>query len=162
MILSLIVAVARNGVIGCAGKLPWHLSDDLKRFKRLTTGHTVIMGRKTFESIGKPLPNRRNVVLTRQPGFAAPGVEVCRTLPEALALLPGEDEVFVIGGAEVYRQTWPLAQRLHLTRVEAEVPGDACLPEFDLCGWELLEEESHPVDARHAYPFRYQLYRRRE
>ncbi len=130
MILSIIVAVAQNGVIGQGNKLPWHIPEDLKRFKQLTTGHAVIMGRKTYESIGKPLPNRKNIVITRQPGYDAPGTFVVSSLQEAIQLSSqwDDEEAFVIGGAEIYRQTIPLADRIYLTIVRQDVAGDTLFP----------------------------------
>lgn len=131
MTLSLIVAVSENGVIGRANRLPWRLPEDLQRFRRLTTGHPVIMGRKTFESIGKPLPGRTSIVVSRTERF--PGTITARSLDEALeeaARAPGADATFVIGGGEVYREALPLAARIHLTRVHARVDGDATFPEL--------------------------------
>jgi dihydrofolate reductase len=141
-----------RGVIGRAGGLPWRLPDDLKRFKALTLGKTVIMGRKTFESIGRPLPQRRNIVVTRDPRFAALGIEVAASLEAALALCRQEPEVMVIGGAEIYRAALPLADKIELTRVEAEVDGDVHFPALDLAEWRESAREQHPADARHVYP----------
>jgi len=159
-LVSLVVAMARNGVIGKDGGLPWHLPDDLKHFKRLTLDHTVIMGRKTFEEIRRPLANRRNVVISRNPDFRPSGVTVVPSLAEALALGATEDEVFVIGGGEIYRQALPLADRLDLTVVHADVDGDTTFPPFDVNGWVLESEEDHPADPRHAWPFSFRAYRR--
>ena len=125
MKLIIIAAIARNRVIGRDGKLPWHLSEDLKRVKRLTTGHTLLMGRKTWNSLGKPLPNRRNVVLTRHP---IPGVETYASIPAALEALKGEEKVFVFGGAEVFRALLDKADEMYLTIVDQEVEGDALFP----------------------------------
>src|SRR5262245_37513826 len=126
MRISLIAAMAENGVIGRGGQLPWRLEADLARFKQLTMGHTVIMGRKTWESIGRPLPGRRMIVVTRQGRYAADGIEVAGNLEAALeaARVAGEEEAFIIGGAEVYRQALPLADRLYMTLVLAEIEGD--------------------------------------
>src|SRR3954468_18964811 len=128
MRVSLIAAVAENGVIGHDGGLPWHLSDDLRRFKQLTMGHTIIMGRRTWESIGRPLPGRRTVVVTRQPNYRLedPTVTVASNLEQGLktAKNAGDDEAFIVGGAELYRAALPAADRLYLTRVDAEVDGD--------------------------------------
>jgi dihydrofolate reductase len=126
--LALIVAVARNRVIGKGGKLPWHISEDLKRFKRLTTGHTVLMGRKTFASIGRPLPNRRNVVISSTP---QPGVETYRSISEALESLKGEEKVFVIGGGQLYAFLLDSADELYLTLVDQGVEGDTFFPPYE-------------------------------
>lgn len=155
MRVSLIAAVARNGVIGRDGRLPWHLPADLKRFRRLTTGHHVIMGRRTFESIGKPLAGRTNLVLSRDPALRPFGVEVLRSLEEALQLAKrrGEEEAFVIGGSEVYRRALPLADRIYLTRVGADVEGDVRFPSLDPGEWTEKTDEVHSPDREHAVPF---------
>lgn len=160
MRLSLVAAVAENGVIGREGDLPWHLPEDLKAFKRRTVGHTLVMGRKTFDSIGRPLPRRRSVVLSRNPELEIPGAETAGSLEEALERLAGEEEVFVVGGAEVYRRALPKADRLLLTRVHASVEGDTFFPEIDPDAWRLAEEERHPADEKHAFPFSFQTYER--
>jgi dihydrofolate reductase len=162
VIVSLIVAVAENGVIGRAGKLPWHLPDDLKRFKALTMGHTIVMGRKTFESIGKPLPGRRNVVLTRDRSFLRDGLVVVHNLADGLRGLDGEDQIFVVGGAEVYRQAIPEADRIYQTLVHSEIDGDTSFTEFDSSDWDLLEEELHDIDAGHADGFSFRVLLRRK
>ena len=139
MKLAVIVAVAHNRVIGRGGKLPWHISEDLKRFKRLTTGHTVLMGRKTFESIGRPLPNRRNVVISSTP---QPGVETYRTIPEALKALQGEEKVFVIGGGQLYACLLDSADELYLTLVDQDIEGDTIFPHYEqLLGTHFREVE---------------------
>lgn len=135
--LSLIAAVASNGVIGSDNTLPWRLPEDLKRFKALTLGHPVVMGRKTYESIGRPLPGRRNIVITRDATYAADGCETANSLETALAACNATtDEVFVIGGAQIYAEALPLAQRLYLTEIRREFPGDARFPVFDRIGWQ--------------------------
>jgi dihydrofolate reductase len=144
--VALIAAVAANGVIGRDNRLPWRLPADLRRFKELTMGHALVMGRRTYESIGRPLPGRVTVVLTRDPAFMAPpGALAARSLEEALAAAaaatPGAGEVFVAGGAEVYAQALPRADRLYLTRVEAEVEGDARFPDLDPARWRLAAAE---------------------
>lgn len=161
-VVSLVVAVAENGVIGRQGGLPWRLPDEIRHFKRLTTGHTVIMGRRTFDEIRAPLANRRNIVVTRNPAFAPPGVEVAASLVEALRLAAGEPEVFVVGGAEIYRLAIPLAQRLYLTRIHAAVEGDTHFPAWNPAEWRLHSEEHHPADARHRYAFTIRRYERVE
>jgi len=160
VIVSLVAAVAENRVIGRGGGLPWQLPDDLKRFKAVTLDHTVIMGRKTFEEIRQPLANRRNVVISRDPSFQPRGVTVVPSLEEALALGATEDEVFVIGGGEIFRLALDRADRLYLTIVHAEIEGDTLFPAFDEAAWVLEEEERHEADERHAYPFTFRNYRR--
>lgn len=162
MTISLIVAIAENGVIGRDGGLPWRLPDDLKRFKALTMGHPMLMGRKTWESLGaRPLPGRRHLVLTRQAGYRATGAEVVHTVDEALALLgDGDDELFVIGGAELYRLCLPRASRLYLTRVHASPAGDTSLPDLELGAWRLISQEYHPADERHPLAFSFCHYDR--
>jgi dihydrofolate reductase len=160
MIVSLVAAMAENRVIGRAGGLPWHLPDDLKRFKRLTVDHTVIMGRKTFDEIKRPLANRRNVVISRDRSLAAQGVTVVPDLDEALALGATEREVFVIGGGEIFRLALSRADRLYLTVVHAEVEGDTWFPRFDEAAWALEEDVFHPADQRHEYSFSFRTYRR--
>lgn len=143
MKLAIIAAVARNRGIGLAGKMPWHLSEDLRRFKRITTGHAILMGRKTWESLGRPLANRRNVVLSRTP---VPGVETYASLDAALAALSQEELVFVIGGGEIYRQTLEKADRLYLTIVDGEAEADTFFPEYEhLLGgrFTLVAREDH-------------------
>jgi len=130
MIISLVVAMARNRVIGRAGTIPWDLPADRRRFRELTMGHSLIMGRKTFESIGRPLPGRETIVVTRQAGYRAAGCLVAHSLAEALAQARGSDEVFVCGGGELYREALPLAGRLYLTLLAAEVEGDTFFPEL--------------------------------
>ncbi len=150
--ISLVVAMARNRVIGSNNALPWHLSEDLKRFKATTLGKPILMGRRTFESIGKPLPGRRNIVLTRDPAWRAEGVDVVRSVEEALALTCGTPELAVIGGAEIYRLTIPFAARIYLTRVEADVAGDTLFPELDTAQWSETQAGRHPADDRNQYP----------
>jgi dihydrofolate reductase len=152
--ISFVVAVARNGVIGREGGLPWHISSDLKRFKEITMGKPVIMGRKTWDSLPrKPLPGRRNIVITRQPGFPAEGAEVVATPEEALSLCAGAPEVAVIGGGEVYRLFWPIVDRLYLTEVDLEVEGDTHFPDLDPAEWREVAREVHPRSARDSAAF---------
>ena len=142
----------RSGVIGRDGDLPWHLSADLKRFKQLTMGHHIIMGRKTFQSIGRLLPGRTTVVVTRQPDFQAAGAIVTHNLHDAIAAARDDDEAFIIGGAEIYRQALPLVDRIYLTEVEADVAGDVRFPEFDRSQWTVVERSGHPADQRNDHP----------
>jgi dihydrofolate reductase len=165
MRLVLIAAMASNRVIGADNRLPWHLPPDLRRFKQLTMGHTLLMGRKTFASIGRALPGRLTVVVSRDPAFAAPpGVLAASSLPAALALASQSaqgGDVFVAGGAEIYRQTLPQASRLHLTRIERAFAGDACFPEIPTEEWTLREDgapETGPPPEE--LPYRFQIYER--
>jgi dihydrofolate reductase len=135
--VTLVAAVARNGVIGADGGLPWHLPDDLRRFKALTMGHTMIMGRRTFESIGRALPGRVSIVVTRDASWTAPGVTVAHSVDEALALAGPQTEVMVVGGGDVYRQTMAVADRLEITHVDADAVGDTSFPEIDPAEWQL-------------------------
>lgn len=139
--ITIVAALARNRVIGRGNRMPWHISDDLKRFKALTLGYPVVMGRKTFQSIGKPLPGRDNFVITRSSAFAAPGCRVLHSLAEALTAAQGAAEVFVIGGAEIYALALPLADRLQLTEVDAAIEGDAYFPDFDRSIWREVSRE---------------------
>ncbi|MFI4866389.1 MAG: dihydrofolate reductase [Steroidobacterales bacterium] len=149
--VALVVAMADNGVIGKGGGLPWHLPDDLKYFKMVTFGKPVLMGRRTFESIGKPLPGRRNLVMTRAETAAVPGVEYVDSVEQARSLAAGAAELCVIGGAEVFALALPLATRIYLTRVHAQVTGDVCFPLRDFSRWRESDSLSHAADARHAY-----------
>jgi dihydrofolate reductase len=151
--LVLVAAVARNGVIGADGALPWRLPADLQHFKALTLGKPILMGRRTWESLGRALPGRRNLVVTRQPGYAAPGAEVFPTPADALAACAGVPEVMVIGGGELYAQLLPRADVLELTEVAAEVPGDARFPAFDRACWREVSRTAHPADERHAHAY---------
>ena len=155
--LSLITAVSENGVIGKGNRLPWQISSDLKRFKRLTMGHTLILGRKTFESIGRPLPGRDIVVLTRSEGCDFPGVRVAHSIDEALQYASLDNEPYVGGGAQIYARTLPLAERIHLTRVHATIQGDVLFPKIDPEEWKLTSEEKFPADARNEYSTTYQI-----
>ncbi|MFT3907439.1 MAG: dihydrofolate reductase [Steroidobacteraceae bacterium] len=148
--VTLVVAAARNGVIGREAQLPWQLPDDLKHFKAVTLGKPVIMGRKTFESIGRPLPGRRNLVLSRSEASLPAGVERVASLEEALQRCAQVEEVCVIGGGEIFRLALPLATRVELTRVQADVPGDVHFPEL-APPWHELARSEHGVDARHAH-----------
>lgn len=154
----LVAAVAANGVIGGNGTLPWHLPEDLKHFKALTLGHPVIMGRKTWESLGKPLPGRENIVITRSPGFEAPGASVASSLDAALALCLGEPVVFVIGGGELYGAALPIADRLVLTEIQREFAGDVRFPRFDRTAWR--ETQRRPQTGADGLRFDFVLYER--
>jgi dihydrofolate reductase len=158
---SLIVAAAENGVIGRGNRLPWHLPADLAHFKRTTLGHPVIMGRRTWESIGKPLPGRRNIVVSRTPGFAAPGCEVAPDLATAYARSQDEPEVFVIGGTQLYEAALPGADRIYLTRVLASVEGDARFPDLRPDAWHEESLGEHAADERNAHGLRFVLLERK-
>ncbi len=151
-LISLIVAVAQNGVIGRDNGMPWHLPDDLKRFKFLTMGKPMLMGRKTFDAIGKPLPGRTSLVLTRSRDWSAPGAITIQSLDEAVERAADGPELVVVGGAEIYRLALPLARRIYLTRVLASVQGDTVFPQLDAQAWRETHRELHPADERHAYP----------
>jgi len=161
MKISLVVAVSENHAIGKNNQLLWHLPADLKHFKQITSGHTIIMGRKTYDSIGKPLPNRRNIVITRQSGLQIEGVEVVGSLEEATALCPTENEVFVIGGAEIYKSALPLAQKIYLTTVHQSFEADAFFPEIDPKVWIETERESHAPDEKNAFGYTFSTLQRR-
>ena len=158
--LSLIVAVAQNGVIGDRNALLWHISEDLKHFKALTSGHPVVMGRKTYESLGRPLPNRTNVVISRQE-LEIPGCRVVHSLDEALALFPGDEEVFIIGGAQIYAEALPRADRFYLTRVFHDYEGDTRFPEWDEAQWRLVSSEAFPCGRESPWPFTFECWERR-
>lgn len=152
--ISLVYAQSRNGIIGRDGGLPWHISSDLKRFKELTMGKPVIMGRKTWDSLPrKPLPGRINIIMTRQKGFAAEGAVVVATIGEALHHAGNAQEVCVIGGAEIYRQFEGLAQRIYLTEVELDAEGDAYAPKLDFGEWQQVSAEHHQQGPRDDAPF---------
>ncbi|PSJ38688.1 type 3 dihydrofolate reductase [Zobellella taiwanensis] len=159
MRISLIVAMTREGVIGKDNRMPWHLPADLAYFKRITLGKPVVMGRHTFESIGRPLPGRRNVVVSRSLESAPEGTELVDSPAAALALLDRAEEVMIIGGGQLYGAFLPLASRLYLTRIEASLEGDTCFPALDT-GWRLLSETVHPADERNAYDCRFQCWER--
>lgn len=162
MKLSLISAVATNGIIGNKGQLPWSLPDDLKHFKAVTLGKPVIMGDVTFESLGRPLPGRTNIVMTLKPDYVAEGAVVVRSKEEAVqaAANSGADEVFIIGGSTIYKLFLNDVQRMYLTEVNGDVEGDASFPDFDKTAWSETSREHHPADERHAYPFDFVVYDR--
>jgi dihydrofolate reductase len=157
MRLSLIVAMSENGVIGREGELPWRLSADLQRFKKLTMGHHIVMGRKTFNSIGRILPGRTSVVLTRQAGWTAEGAVTANSLDEALRIAKDDDEVFIIGGAQLYDQALPHVDRLYLTLVNATVSGDTTFSEFEPGDWKVIEKTEHPSDERNEHPHTFMI-----
>ncbi|MBY0266115.1 MAG: dihydrofolate reductase [Burkholderiales bacterium] len=158
--LSMIVAMAKNRVIGADGKIPWHLPNELQLFKRVTMGHHIIMGRKTFDSIGRLLPGRTTVIVTRQKDYAVAGAKVAHSLDAAVALCAGDDEIFVIGGGELYRAALPQADRIYLTVVEVEPSGDTKMPEFEGKNWLLTSTQRFYKDERHAHDYRFEVHDR--
>lgn len=162
MIVSLIVAVGRRDEIGKDGVMPWHLPADLKHFKAMTLGKPVLMGRKTLDAIGRPLPGRRNLVLTRDPLFSVAGCERVGSLDEALVRAAPAAELMVIGGGEVYRLAWPRAERVYLTRIQAEVDGaDTFFPPMRDTEWRQVSRDDHMSDAKNPYAYSFSLYERR-
>ena len=166
--VALIWAMSRNRVIGRDNALPWHLPNDLTFFKRSTLGHPTIMGRKTFDSVGRrPLPGRRNLIVTRDTEFEADGVDICHSLAEALELAQHQaavdsvDTVFVAGGSAIYAEALPLADRLYLTLIDATIEGDAFFPDYDESQFQCDQEHAYPADERHSHPYRITLWSRR-
>ena len=153
--ISVIVAVAQNGVIGGGNTLLWHISEDLRRFKSITMGHPVIMGRRTFESVGRPLPGRTNVVVSRREDYTPEGVTVVRSLEEAFALFPQEEEIFLTGGGQIYAQAMPLADKLYLTTVEKDYDGDTRFPDWNRDEWRQVSCERHDCGKNYPYPFEF-------
>jgi len=160
MTISIIVAIAQNHAIGKDNKLLWHLPNDLKYFKTKTSGHTVIMGRKTFDSVGKPLPKRRNIVITRQQ-IKIDGCEVVSSLEDALALCQTEDEVFIVGGAEIYRQAMAVTDRIYVTIIHQDFDGDTYFPEIEQSIWKETEREDHQPDEKNKLPYSFITLERR-
>lgn len=158
--IALIAAVARNGVIGLRGQLPWRLPDDLKHFRALTTGHAIVMGRKTWDSIGRALPERQNIVVSRQCDFGAPGCVVAHGVPEAIGLAALPSPVFVIGGEAVYRDALPLADLMFLTEIDRDFPGDARFPEFDRAQWRETSREPRRLDGEAGFAYDFASYSR--
>ena len=158
--IIMIAAVAENFALGKDNELVWHLPDDFKRFKQLTTNHYIIMGRKTFESFPKPLPNRTHVIRTRQQDYAAEGCLVVANLADALAMVPKDENAFVIGGGEIYALALPFTDVIELTKVHAHFEADTFFPEIDAKQWKLVSEEYHPKDEKHLFDFTYETYRR--
>lgn len=157
LLISLIVAIAQNRTIGVAGRLPWHLPDDLQRFKQLTMGQTLLMGRKTYQSIGRPLPGRETIILSRDPDFSAAGCRVVASLTEGIAAAQTE-QLFICGGEDIYRQTLPLVEKIYLTELLAEVPGDTFFPELPEGEFALLQSEALVDNGR---PCRFTIWQRR-
>ena len=149
--------MAKNRVIGANNRIPWHLPNELKLFKNLTMGHHIVMGRKTYDSIGRLLPGRTTVIVTRQKDYTVPGAIVTHTIEEALDAARADDEIFVIGGAEIFRETLPIADRIYLTIVDAEPAGDTFMPEFDSSAWRETSAQQFDPDEKHAHGFRFSV-----
>lgn len=159
--IALVAAMDEGGVIGQKGKLPWHLPEDLRRLKALTLGGALIMGRKNYQSIGRPLPGRRNIVLTRNRHFQAPGCEVVHTKEEALEACRHEERVFIFGGAEIYQLFLPEVERMYITRIHHCFPGDTHFPQIDWSEWQEVEREEGRVDEKNPYPHTFLVYDRK-
>jgi dihydrofolate reductase len=157
----LIAATSLNNALGKDNKIIWHLPDDFKRFKELTSGHYIIMGRKTFESFPKPLPNRTHVVITRQKNYNPEGCIVVNSIEEAFSICPKNEDSFLIGGAEIYELGLPYVDKIELTLINDNFEADAFLPKIDFSKWELIQEENHPKDEKHAHEFSFQTYLKR-
>ncbi|GEM65022.1 dihydrofolate reductase [Sphingobacterium faecium NBRC 15299] len=159
--ITLIVAATENNVIGKGNKMPWHLPNDLKYFKKNTLEHSVVMGRKTFESLGKPLPDRRNIILTRDMIAKSDEVDIANSFQEVLNYCRDEREIFIIGGGEIFKQTLPFADKVLLTRLQTTIEGDAYFPDLPAQEWELESEEKHVKDEKHAFDYSFQVYVRK-
>ena len=161
MRLSIVVAMDSNRLIGKDNGLPWHLPADLAFFKKLTTGNTILMGRKTFDSIGRPLPNRCNIIITRNADIEIAGCEVVNSIEKALSLVQSETEVMVIGGAKLYQQILPIADRLYITQVEGEFDGDTYFPPYDEKNWRQVSCESHLADKKNNHPCHFVVFEKK-
>jgi dihydrofolate reductase len=153
--------MAKNRVIGANNKIPWHLPNELRLFKSLTMGHPIVMGRRTYESIDRLLPGRTTVIVTRQRDYQVPGAIVANSIEEALDACKDDSEIFVIGGSDLFRETLPIADRLHLTVVDAEPQGDTFMPEIDMSAWRETSSQSFQPDEKHAHAYRYSVYDRK-
>ncbi|MGD2118760.1 MAG: dihydrofolate reductase [Chromatiales bacterium] len=159
-LISIVAAMAKNGVIGIDNRLPWHLPDDLKHFKQLTLDKTIVMGRNTWESLPGLLPRRRHIVISRRADYQAEGAEVMHSITDVLAATKDEAEIFIVGGANLYAQMLPYAQRMYLTEIDAEIDGDAFFPAWDAQQWHCEQRQLHAADERHAYAFEFLTYER--
>lgn len=159
MKVSIIAAVAENGVIGRKGKIPWHIPEDLKRFKKITTGHHIIMGRKTYESIGRPLPNRTNIVITRNKDYKAKGIKTVSSLNEALKIAKkeGEKEAMIVGGAQIYKEALPFADKIYLTKIHHKFSGDAYFPKISLLKWKKVYSKKYPKSSKNKYSYTFSI-----
>lgn len=160
--LSLIAAMARNRVIGLHNRLPWRLPADMRRFRELTTGHAIVMGRKTFDSLPRPLPNRTNIVVTRDRDYRPDGATVVHSIEDAIACADADREIFVIGGEQIYRQTLPLADRLYLTLVDSDFDGDAWFPAYDANEWREIASEQYLPDEKNPQGMKFVTLERRQ
>ncbi|PIR87747.1 MAG: dihydrofolate reductase [Candidatus Harrisonbacteria bacterium CG10_big_fil_rev_8_21_14_0_10_45_28] len=160
--ISIIVAVAENRVIGRDNNLPWRLAGDLKKFKEITTGHTIVMGRKTFESIGRALPNRVNIVITRNLAYEAPGCVVVHSLEEALKASGDDEEIFIIGGAQIFELALPIVDRIYYTEVKARPEGRVLFPDFEKAQWDLAKKEEYFQDENNEFSFDFSIYERKK
>ncbi len=160
MVTSIIVAISENGIIGREMDLPWHISADLKRFKALTMGHHIVMGRKTYESIGRLLPGRTTVIITRQSDYQIPGAIVVNSVEQALAVAADDLETFIVGGSQIYNLALPLVDTLYITRVHADVEGDTRLDAIDWSAWECESSERHSADEKNNHEYSFEIYRR--
>lgn len=158
--IALIAAMDSKGLIGVNNDIPWHIPHDLKRFKRITSGHTVIMGRKTFESLSAPLPNRRNIVVTSDRSYSKPGIEVVFSIEDALKVADRKEENFVVGGAAIYEQFLPFANKLYFTYIKGVFTGDTYFPKVDFKNWKMIEEEAHETEGENPVKFVYQTFER--
>lgn len=159
--ITIIAAVAENNALGKNNQLLWHLPDDFKRFKSITSGHFIIMGRKTFESFPKPLPNRTHIIVTRQKDYLQEGCFIVHSIEAAIAACPSHQEIFIIGGGEIYKQSIALADKIDITRVHCSFDADAFFPEIDLNHWRLDRNEFHPKDDKHIFDFSFLTYTRK-
>ncbi len=160
MVISIIVAISENGIIGREMDLPWHISADLKRFKALTMGHHIVMGRKTYESIGRLLPGRTTVIITRQSDYQIPGAIVVNSVEQALAVAADDLETFIVGGSQIYNLALPLVDTLYITRVHADVEGDTRLDAIDWSAWKCESSERHSADEKNDHEYSFEIYRR--
>jgi len=162
MIVSIIAAMAKNRTIGFKGSIPWRIPADLEHFKNLTMGHYILMGRKTYESIGGPLPGRLSVIITRQPGYKAPGCRVAHSISKALEISKKDNEVFIIGGAQIYKQFLDSVDRIYLTLIHKDFLGDVYFPKFDETAWVLVSRQDYDADKENLYPFSFLVYQRQK
>lgn len=162
MRISIIAALATNNVIGDGSRMPWHLSADLQRFKAITTGKPIIMGRKTYKSIGKPLPNRRNIVISRDKNLKIPGCEVYNSLEDALHAVKNSAEVMIIGGAEIYKQALQMAQKMYLTLIHQDFEGNVYFPKWNKEEWQEIERENFPADEKNPYAYSFVVLERKK
>lgn len=159
--ISIIAAIAKNGIIGNNNSLPWNLPVDMKYFRNTTMGHTIVMGRRNYEDIGKALPGRRNIVLTRNRNFLADNCEIAHSIDEIMRMIDKKDETFIIGGAEIYLSFLPYADKLYITHIDVDIDGDVVFPDYNTREWELESEETHAVDSKNSLSCRFSIYRHR-